>query len=589
MFLRRHNRKKNGETYEYWTLVESVRTGRGPRQRIVATLGKVPGLDKEEQVGWEEITRTLNRKPKEKDLFQKEPDVPNWATVNINRVYIERLRRFGDVYLGLLLWKKLKFDEVFNKFQLPGYEEVDWPLIFCLLTIARFCSPSSELAIAEGWYEKTALEDLLGVPVEMVNDDRLYRALDHMLPHKESVCGHLQDRYKDLFGAKFDFLLYDVTSTYFEGQCKKNPKAKRGYSRDRRPDCLQICIGLVVTEEGLPVGYEVFDGNKRDVTTLEDIVELMEEKYGKANRIWVLDRGIVSEENIDYLIERRARYIVGTPRGLLKEFESNITDKSWQEIEPDIEAKILKHPDYGKEKFLLCRSSQRAQKERAMLKRQINRLQNELQKIKISLNKGKLKNISKIERRIGRWMGRYSKAEKLFDIELIKKGGYPIDLKIEKKKDHFQWALKIHGCYVLRTNLTEEDPKKLWKMYMQLNQAENAFRMSKSDLGMRPIFHQKEHRVEAHIFICFLALSMYKSLELWMVQKELGSSPAKLLKEFKEIRSMDVVLPVKDRNPIRLRVVGRPDEHVKILLYRLGIKIPNRPKILQNVVQNLPS
>lgn len=224
-----------------------------------------------------------------------------------------------------------------------------------------------------------------------------------------------------------------------------------------------------------------------------------------------------------------------------------------------------------------------------MLKRQINRLQNELQKIQLSLNKGKLKNVSKIERRIGRWMGRYSKAEKLFGVELIKKGRHPVDLKIEKKKEHFQWAMKAHGCYVLRTNLTEEAPKKLWKMYMQLNQAETAFRMSKNDLGMRPIFHQKEHRVEAHIFICFLALAMYKSLELWMVSKELGNSPAKLLKEFREICSMDVVLPVKERNPIRLRVVARPDEHVKVLLYKLGIKIPNRPKILQNVVQNLTS
>ena len=355
MFLRRHHREKNGESYEYWTLVESIRTERGPRQRIVAILGKIPGLDKEEQVGWEEITRSLNRRPKEKDLFQKEIDIPQWATVNINRVYIERIRQFGDIYLGLILWKKLKFDEAFYKLQLSGHEEIDWPLIFCLLTLARFCSPSSELAIAESWYEKTALEDLLGIPVKMVNEDRLYRGLDQILPHKEALSKHLQDRYEDLFGAKFDFLLYDVTSTYFEGQCKKNPKAKRGYSRDKRPDCLQVCIGLVVTEEGLPIAYEVFDGNKRDVSTLEDIIEQMEEKYGKANRIWVLDRGIVSEENIDYLAERKAYYIVGTPRGLLKEFESNITDKNWEEIGPDIETKIIKHPDYGKEKFLLCR------------------------------------------------------------------------------------------------------------------------------------------------------------------------------------------------------------------------------------------
>jgi hypothetical protein len=302
MYLRRHRRKKRGEKYIYWTLVEPIRTQRGPRQRIVATLGKLPGFKKEERVGWEEIARVLNGKPKsETDLFEKEEDVPQWAEVNTRGVKAERLREFGSVYLGIILWKRLKLDDIFEKLQSQGREEIHWADMFAVLAIARFCRPSSELAIAESWYEKTALEDLLGIAVDKVNDDRLYRGLDELLPHKDEVCRHLQERYSEWFGSKFDFLFYDVTSTYFEGECPYNEQAKYGYSRDKRFDCKQVCIGLIVNFEGLPVGYEVFDGNRKDVTTLEDMVEKMETKYGKAQRVWVFDRGIVSEENLEYL------------------------------------------------------------------------------------------------------------------------------------------------------------------------------------------------------------------------------------------------------------------------------------------------
>ena len=590
MFLRRIRRKKRGENYDYWALVECVRTERGPRQRVVATLGKIPGLNKEERIGWEEVTRLLNGKPRpEADLFEEKDNIPEWANVNTRQVQVERLREFGSVYLGVILWKRLNLDDIFKKLQENGREEISWADMFCVLTIARFCCPSSELAIAESWYEKTALEDLLGISVEKVNDDRLYRGLDEILPYKDQVCKHLQDRYTEWFGSKFDFLFYDVTSTYFEGECAHNPQAKRGYSRDKRPDCKQVCIGLVVNVDGLPVGYEVFDGNRRDVTTLEEMVELMEDKYGKAGRVWVLDRGIVSEENLDYLRSRGAQYVVGTLKGLLKNFKEDISMKDWDEVESGVEVRIVKHPDYGQEKFILCRSAGRKQKERAMLERQVNRLDSEMQKIKAGVLAGRLKDVSRIERRIGRWMGRYPKAESLIDVELSKDGKRPVDLKITRRMEKAGWAEKASGCYLLRTNLSEDDPKILWKMYMQLNQAEKAFRMSKSDLGMRPIFHQREHRVQAHIFVCFLALAMYKSLELWMVSKGLGNSPAKLLEEFKEIHSMDVVLPVKDHNPIRLCVVGKPDEHVQILLHRLDIKMPNRPKIVQNVVKTLVS
>lgn len=310
---------------------------------------------------------------------------------------------------------------------------------------------------------------------------------------------------------------------------------------------------------------------------------MMENKYGRAQRVWVLDRGIVSEENLDFLRER------GAPRAVLKKFEKELDKRDWAQVEFGVEVKIARHPEYGEEKFILCRSEGRKEKERAMLERQLQRFDDELQKIKTAITSGSLTDCVVAAKRIGRWSGRYSKAERLIDVELVKdNSGYLVDLRIERRMKRGEWAEKASGCYLLRTNLADEDPKELWKAYMQLVQAEKAFRLSKSDLGMRPVFHQEKRRVQAHIFVCFLALAMYKSLELWMNSKGLGNSPAKLLEDFRERRSMDIVMPVKDLNPLRLRVVAKPDEHVQVLLQRLGIKIPNRPKTVENVVKTLP-
>lgn len=431
--MRRNRRRIRGADYVYWTLVECVRTARGPRQRVVATIGKMSDLKKEERVGWEEISRVLSGEPaKPTDLFKEEKDVPEWATVNTRGIQIERMRRFGDVYLGLALWKRLKLDQIFEKLQEEGREEISWADMFSVLTIARMCQPSSELAIAESWYEKTALEDLLGIGVDKVNESRLYRSLDHILPHKDDICKHLQDRYAEWFGAKFDFLFYDITSTYFEGQCPNNDQAKHGYSRDSRPDCKQVCVGLVVNSDGLPIGYEVFDGNRRDVTTLKEMVKLMEDKYGKAQRVWVLDRGIVSEENLDFLRERGAQYIVGTPRAVLKNFEKELDQRDWLSVEFGVEVKIVKHPDQAEEKFILCRSEGRKEKERAMLKRQLDGFDEKLQKIKVAITSGRLTDDVQAAKRIGLWSGRYSKAVRLIDVELVKdSNGRLIDLKIE--------------------------------------------------------------------------------------------------------------------------------------------------------------
>jgi hypothetical protein len=331
MFLRRNRRTVDGETYEYWTLVRTVRTAKGPRQEVVASLGKTPGQDLGSRRGWEDVAGLLEGhapSPEQGELGQSlsEAPPPQWVPVDLRGVSVERVRDFGQVYLALALWRRLGLHQVLQELIEPGREDVPWELTACILTIARFCDQKSELEVAERWYADSALEDLLGVPFPQVNESRLYRALDVLHAHKDRLCQHLHQRYQSWFGIEFEFLLYDVTSTYFEGQALANAKAARGYSRDQRPDCKQVNIGLVVTPEGLPVGYEVFSGNTADVTPVEAMVELMENKYGPPKRIWVLDRGMVSEENIDYLRERQARYLVGTPKSQLRKFEAHLLD-----------------------------------------------------------------------------------------------------------------------------------------------------------------------------------------------------------------------------------------------------------------------
>jgi len=586
MYLRKHRREKNGACYEYWTLVETVRTERGPRQRIVGNLGKLPGLDEEERIGWEEVGRILSGRPRDRQpgLFASPPEPPDWAMVDLGRVKADRLRRFGDVYLALAVWRRLGLDVLLRDLMPGDGAEIEWDLLACLLVVARFCEPSSELAIAERFYDSTALDDLLGIPPEKVNDDRLYRALDAVLPHKDAICSHLLGRYADWFGTEVDFLLYDVTSTYFEGKAEGNRLATRGYSRDHRPDCPQVCIGLVVTPEGLPVGYEVFAGNRADVTTLDDMIELLEQRYGQARRIWVFDRGIVSEDNLGELRERGARYVVGTPKSMLRKFEVELLRDGWEQAtESGVEVKTATHPDGGNDSFILCRSPQRREKERAMLRKHAERLEQKLRAVQASVRAGRLRNRATAERRIGRWLGRFTRAEDLFRVELLPVEGPLENVRIERRQHVETWAAMAQGAYLLRSNIEGEEPARLWQWYIQLTQAEAAFRTSKSDLGLRPVFHQKAERVEAHILVCFLALVLWRSLEQWMSAKGLGTCARRLVAEMKEVRSLDVVLNVKDHGPVRLRVVGQPAKPLQQLLQRLGLSLPNRPKQMENI------
>lgn len=598
MFLRRNRRFVDGASYEYWTLVKTVRTAKGPRQEIVATLGKEPGLESRVRHGWEEVGDLLEGRASGFQQGQLGQQLsgsppPRWAQVDLGGVRVERVRDFGQVYLALALWRRLGLHTLLRELIESGRAEVPWELTACILTLARFCGQKSELEVAQRWYADSALEDLLGVPFSQINDARLYRGLDVLHAHKDKLCAHLHQRYQSWFGVQFEFLLYDVTSTYFEGQAESNAKAQRGYSRDQRPDCKQVNLGLVVTPEGLPIGYEVFAGNTADVATVEDMIRLMEEKYGQAKRIWVLDRGMVSEENLDFLRSRDARYLVGTPKSQLKKFQAQLVDKEhWSEVQPGVEVKLVAHPDGGPgEQYILCRSSARRQKEAAMIELARQRLRAQLDKTHASLQRRPAKDPGPVERRIGRWLGRFPAAERLLEVTVERNGeGRACGLKIIERAERAAWAEQAHGAYLLRTNCPEQDPAKLWRWYMQLTQAEDAFRISKSDLSLRPVYHHKTERVEAHILVCFLSLALWRTLEMWMSGKGLGNCARQLLKEVATVRSLDVILPVKEAksqntHEVRLRVVARPDRPVAELLVRLGLDLPTTPKIVQNVVE----
>lgn len=595
MFLRRYERRSGGRRRTYWALVESVRTGRGSRQRVVAYLGE---LGRSEQSGWAQLGRNLSGKQRpSRSLFDPphydDPSDDEPVLVRLSDVRLERLRDFGDVWMALGLWRLLGLDKLLESLAPAGREEVAWPVVAAILTIARFCQPQSELHIESTWYRRTTLEDLLGVSAEKVHTDRLYEGLDWLLPHKPTIEKHLKDRLGALFDLDYDLLLYDVTSTYFEGQCAGNQMAKRGYSRDGRPDCLQICIGLVVTNEGIPLGYEVFAGNRNDATTVEEIVEAMEKKYGRAQRIWVMDRGMVSENNLKFLRGRDGQYIVGTPKAMLRQFEKHLTKKDWHEVQEGVEVKLVRGPD-AEETFVLARSADRREKEKAMHERFLSRLEEALRKLQSSAASGRLKDEAVANRRLGRLMGQYWRAAGAFEVKIERlsppQGKQRLRVVCTRNRRWQDWAALSEGCYLLRTNLNETDPAVLWKRYIQLSDAEWAFRITKDELQIRPIWHQKQDRVLAHILVCFLAYVLWKTLAQWMQRSGLGDAPRTLLEELAKIKSGDVVLPTQSKKghhngTVRLRCVTEPDQAQKVLLHRLGITLPKRLRRIDEVVQ----
>jgi hypothetical protein len=565
VYLRRCYRKKDGKRHAYWALVESRRTARGPRQQVVAYLG---GLEESGRLGVQEAADP--RSQRQRKLFaEAEPD---WVTVDVKRVRVERSLQFGGAWLGRRILDRLGLIEYLEEAMARGREQISWPAMALVLVLGRLCDPSSELHLAEHSYEASALPDLLGVPAGKVNDDRLYRALDRLLPHKAGLEKHLKTRLGELFQLEYDLLLYDVTSTYFEGQAAGNAQAKRGYSRDHRPDCKQVNIALVVSRCGLPLGYEVFDGNRHDSTTVETIVTAMEKQYGKADRIWVMDRGMASEDNVEFLKQEGRRYILGTPKGMLKRFERDLTAKDWEEVHAGLEVRLCPGPD-GKEVFILCRSAERRQKEQAMHQRFEDRIEAGLNKLANSCGKKKQAPV-KIAERVGRLLGQNTRAAKLFQVSIGQDDQGRAQLSWTKAEAWRDWASLSEGCYLLRSNVADWTGEELWRAYVQLTEAELAFRIQKSDLALRPVWHQKTERVQAHILVCFLTFVVWKTLGQMCRRAGLGDEPRKVFEQLRQIQIVDVVLPTRSGIEIRRRCVSRPTEHQAILLQRLGLPLP---------------
>jgi len=571
MYLKRCGPSKSKKEHVYWELVESYRTERGPRQRVVAYLGDIDHAEgifvkqaAEEKKGYWQ-----------RRLFDAEGE-PEWVEVDTKRVRVGRVRDFGGYWLGLVMLDKLGLTSFLEQTLPSGREDIEWSIMGLALVLWRLCEPSSELYMVEHLYDKSPLGDLLGIPDEKMNETRLYRSLDNLLPQKVALEKHLKGRLGELFNLEYDLLLYDVTSVYFEGEAADNGQAKRGYSRDHRPDLKQVCIALVVSREGMPLGYEVFNGNRHDATTVEYIVKKIESQYGRSGRIWVMDRGMLSEDNLEFLQSQKRRYIIGTPKSQLKNWDQELLGAEWEKIRDGLEVKACPAPK-GEETFILCRSEARAQKEKAIHERFEKRIEKGLEKIAESCRKRKQK-IGRIERRVGRLLGANTRAAGLFKVEVKESKSGQVEIAWQKEEAWREWAELSEGYYMLRTNIKDWPAGELWEAYIQLTQAETAFRIQKSDLKIRPIWHQKEDRVKAHILVCFLAYVLWKMLGQMCKKAGLGTEPRQVFEEIAQIKVVDVTMPTKQGTVITKRCISQPTKAQAVLLQRLNLQLPQYMK-----------
>jgi transposase len=580
MYLRHTIRKKDGKVHRYWCLVRSVRVGRRVIQQTVAHLGE---LDEHGRVEARALARRLIGAPAQAPLFDDGSEHLT-VLVRLKGIRVERSRQFGDVYLALALWRATGLGELCERLLPIGKERIAWAKMAAVLVAARFCEPSSELHIAEDWYRRTALCDLLQLGDEEVNKDRLYRSLDHLLTHKSALEAHLSRRCGELFAVQNDVLLYDVTSTYFEGEAEANPLAQRGYSRDHRPDCKQVCIALVVTFDGFPLGYEVFAGNTHDSRTLQTIVATMEARHGVLGRVWITDRGMASAGNLAWLRQSGRRYIMGAPKSELKKFSSALAAADgWRTVQEGVAVKLTRHPE-TEETVILCRSADRRSKEQAMHDRFSQRIETALERLAARVSRSKRRlDLAPVNRQIGRILQQNQRAAARFTVELEPDScpaGFRVQVACNAAFD--DWAALSEGAYLLRSNISDWSDQQLWKAYIQLTQAEAAFRIQKDQLNVRPIWHQRAERVQAHILVCFLAFVLWKSLEMWQSRAGLGNSPRTVLEELARIQSHDVVLPTATHGQIRLRCVTHPDAAQAALLDRLGIVLPKRMRLAEH-------
>lgn len=576
MFLRSYKRKKNGKDHRYYSVVENRRVAGGQTvQRQVLYLGEI---NDSQESAWRKTLEVVDEKEKKTEtvsLFPEDRPIPadavNGVQVRMKEMELRKPRSYGDCWLGCEVWHQLGLDGFWEDRLGEHRGEVPWAKVLELLVVNRLIDPGSEFRVHAHWFDRSAMGELLGVTYAAAGKDRLYRCLDLLEPHRIEVFRHLQARWVDLFSATFDVLLYDLTSTYFEGLCEEIPKAKHGYSRDGRPDCRQVVIALVVTPDGLPLAYEVMPGNTSDRTTLRDFLKKIEERYGKARRAWLMDRGVPTEDVLEEMRRDGVQYLVGTPKGRLTKLEQAFLDRPWQEVHDGVTVKLLEQTG---EVYVLARSVDRQKKEKAIRRKKLKRFFNGLRKLRKQApdRDHLLERLGVLKQEAGRAAG-------LVEIRVPKPGetAGPDPFTINFKVDQFKAAEARDGQYLLRTNMKAEEPERLWEQYMRMTEIEAAFKCLKSELAVRPIHHQVEPRVEAHIFVAFLAYALMATLRLRLGAHAPGLTPRAVLDKLGAIQMIDVWLPTTDGRWLVMPRYTQPEPEQKILLDLLRMTLPAQP------------
>lgn len=578
MFLRSTNRRKDGKHHRYFSIVENRRLPGGKTvQRTVLYLGEI---NDRQQAAWRKTLRVFDEQQQRYtnlSLFPEDRELPGDALdsvqVRLSGLELRRPRSFGACWLACELWHQLGLDEFWQQRLPAGREAVSWEKVLRLLVVNRLLEPGSEFRLHRQWFVDSAMDELLGESFAVAEKDRLYRCLDRILEHKQELFVWLKKKWADLFHADFEVLLYDLTSTYFEGQMEQNPKARRGYSRDHRPDCLQLVIAVVITPDGFPLAYEVMNGNTADSTTLRGFLKRIEETYGQARRVWVMDRGIPSEAILKEMREpeRRTFYLVGTPKSRVRKHEKQWLDLPWQKVREEVEVKLYPHEG---ELYVLAKSAGRQAKEIAMRRKRLARLLRKLRAMRKSLPKRDqlLLRIGAAKKEAGRAFGFVKMQIPKTDQQVTRE-----TFRFQLDKAKLKAAQQRDGHYLLRSNLTGEDPAVLWARYVQLTQIENVFRTLKSELGIRPIYHQLEHRAEAHVLIAFLAYCLQVTLKNRLLIHAPGLTPAAVLEKLATIQMVEVWIPMQDGRWLVLPRHTQPEKDVQAMLDHLKLRLPSQP------------
>lgn len=584
MFLRSTKRKKDGKEHRYWSVVENQRIGpKRSVQRTVLYLGEINDAQREQ---WCRAINTLDEgESRQLHLFAEDGTVPealetNSIRLRLGGLELTRPRQWGGCWLALQLWEWLEFDAFWAPRLKAGRKGTKWLDVLKVLACYRLLSPGSEWRLHREWFARSAMADLLDGDARLAAKNTLYRCHDRLLEHRDDFFAFLRGRWEELFEATFDVVLYDVTSTYFESDPNGIPegdKRRFGYSRDKRSDCVQVLIALVVNPNGLPLGYRVWPGNRLDHQTLQEVLEWTETLHGKRRRVWVMDRGIPTEATLEWMRANDTAYLVGTPKGRLTRYESDFLEKSWTQVRSDMRVKLLESDG---EHYVLARSGRREKKERSMRMRRLKKLRTELVTITDRIGRGSITR-DQLLMKLGAAKKAAGRAYKLFAIDVPAADQALAEFAWRIDQDRWRQAMRREGRYLLRTNqLPSEDGHdgaELWRQYIRLVRIEESFRNLKGDLGIRPVYHQLESRIEAHIFISFIAYCMHVALEHRMAPKAPGLSPRSLIAQLSGIQMLDVMIPTTDGRTLRMRRHTKPDKFQALCIDQLGWSLPKQP------------